>query len=67
MRGEKGEEMLPVTHLPSLPVARCRAEDGRKVEEGKERKGGGEGREKGRTGILGLLVVRRDSALVRDP
>ena len=34
--------MLPVTHLPSLPVARCRAEDGRKVEEGrKERKGRG--------------------------
>ena len=33
--------MLPVTHLPSLPVARCRAEDGRKVEEGKEREEGG--------------------------
>ena len=38
MRGEKGEEMLPVTHLPSLPVARCRAEDGRKESWGRKGK-----------------------------
>ena len=34
--------MLPVTFLPSLPVARCRAEDGRKVEEGRKEREEGE-------------------------